>query len=296
MRNFFYCILILSMLSGFNMIFAEEMKTFPLWPDGAPGALGTEAKDIPTLTEFALPEDKACGTALLICPGGGYGHVAIDHEGYQIARWMNSLGVSAWVLDYRHATKGYHHPIPLADAQAAMRYIRSNAEKYHIKTEQIGIIGFSAGGHLASSVGTHFEPQMIAPDDPAAKISSRPDYMILGYPVISMENGITHGGSRRNLLGPEPKPELVQLMSNEKQITPKTPPTFLFHSTDDKVVLVQNSLLFYQGLVENNIPAEMHIFQNGGHGYGLGRADKAPGTCLWPQACETWMRTRKLIP
>lgn len=263
-----------------------------LWPDGAPGALGDEPKDQPRL--LIRLAAKPNGAATVVCPGGGYGNLAMDHEGEQVARWLNSLGVSAFILDYRHRGKGYGHPAPLQDAQRAIRTVRSRAEQFGVDPQRIGILGFSAGGHLASTAATHFDEGDTSAGDPIAQVSSRPDFAILCYPVISLTEACTHQGSKRNLLGENPSAELVEQLSSEKQVTPQTPPVFLFHTSEDKAVPPQNSLLFYNACQQAGVPAELHIYEKGGHGLGL--APKTPGTADWPDRCAAWLKVRGLIP
>jgi len=272
---------------------AAEPRLELLWPAGAPGAVGDEEADRPSLTIYSAPEEKAVGVGIVICPGGGYGHLAVDHEGLQIAEWMNSLGVTAGVLRYRIAPR-YHHPAPLQDAQRAMRLMRSRAAELQIDPVRIGVIGFSAGGHLASTIATHFDDGAPNAQDPIDGVSCRPDFAILCYPVITMELPTTHSGSRRNLLGEEPDAALVAAMSNDQQVTEKTPPTFLLHTTEDTVVLPENSLLFYAALRKAGVPAALHIYEKGPHGVGLGR--KLPGVGAWPETCEAWLRDRAVLP
>jgi acetyl esterase/lipase len=258
-----------------------------LWPQGAPGAVGEEAVDKPTLTVYLPPEDKATGTAVVICPGGGYGHLAVDHEGRQIAEWLNSLGVAGFILQYRIAPR-YRHPAPLQDAQRAIRTVRARAGEWKIDPGRIGIIGFSAGGHLASTAATHFDDARPATDDPIEQVSPRPDFLILCYPVITFGERGRHTGSMRNLLGQNPDPALVENLSNEKQVTPQSPPTFLFHTTDDSAVPAENSVLFYLALKKAGVPAELHIYERGRHGVGLARDDRALRS--WPVRCAEWLR------
>ena len=203
-----------------------------LWPDGAPGAVGTEAVDKPKITVYRAPADRATGAAVVVCPGGGYHVVAADHEGKQIAEWLNSLGVSAFVLQYRLGER-YRHPAPLQDAQRAIRTVRSRAREWGVDPKRIGILGFSAGGHLASTAATHFDDGRPDAADPVERESSRPDFAVLCYPVISLVDPMAHAGSRRYLLGDPPDPALVELLSNERQVTARTPPTFLWHTADD---------------------------------------------------------------
>jgi acetyl esterase/lipase len=259
----------------------------PLWPNGAPGALGTEATDKPTLTPYLVPEGKGTGSAVVVFPGGGYQHLAMDHEGDQIARWLNSLGVAAFVVQYRLGPR-YHHPVMMQDAQRAIRYVRSHAAEYRVVPAQIGVWGFSAGGHLASTTGTHFDAGDAQAADPIDRASSRPDFLILGYPVITMNEQFTHKGSRQNLLGANPDPKLVDEMSGELQVTARTPPTFLFHTTDDNVVPVENSVMFYMALRKAGVPAELHIYQHGPHGVGLASTDAAMSS--WPARLADWLR------
>jgi acetyl esterase/lipase len=260
-------------------------KTELLWPDGAPGAQGAEDADRPSITIYLPATTKATGTGVVVCPGGGYQHLAVDHEGKQIAEWLNDLGVAAFVLKYRLGPK-YHHPVELGDAQKAIRVVRARAKEFGIQPDRIGIMGFSAGGHLASTAATHFATE--------EGVSSRPDFAILCYPVITFDDQYAHKGSRKNLLGDTPDAELVKNLSNETQINKETPPTFLFHTDADPVVPVENSVLFYMGLRKAGIPAEMHIFEKGRHGVGLAQAD--PILSHWPPLLANWLRTRGLIP
>jgi len=264
----------------------------PLWPGGAPGAVGNEDADKPTVTPYLPREDRATGTAVVVCPGGGYAHLAMDHEGDQIARWLNSFGVAAFVLKYRLAPR-YHHPAPLQDAQRAIRYVRSRARIYKISPDRIGIWGFSAGGHLASTAGTHFDGGKPGDPDVIERVGCRPDFLILAYPVISFTEAFTHKGSRRNLLGDNPDQPLVESLSNERQVTPQTPPTFLFHTGEDKGVPAENSVVFYLALRRAGVPAEMHIFQSGPHGVGLAQYDQVLSS--WSGRLAEWMKTRGLL-
>ncbi len=263
-------------------------KTELLWPDGAPGAKGTEPKDRPTLTVWLPEKEKATSTAVVVCPGGGYAHLATDHEGRQIAQWYNSMGIAAFVLEYRHRGRGYAHPAPLQDAQRAIRTVRARAEEFGIDPTHIGIMGFSAGGHLASSAGTHFDEGQPDATDPIEKVSCRPDFMILCYPVIGFDRPYTHRGSQHNLLGKEADAKLVESMSSERQVTSKTPPTFLWSTDGDRGVPSENSVAFYLALRKAGVPAELHVYQVGRHGLGL--AQKQSGTATWPLQCENWLR------
>lgn len=266
-----------------------------LWPDGAPGAKGAEDGDKPSLTIYLPEKEKATGAAVVIFPGGGYGHLAVDHEGRQIAEWLNSIGVAGFILRYRHSNSGagYGHPAPLQDAQRAIRMVRSRANQWGVEPGKIGIIGFSAGGHLASSAGTHFQTRYSEAKDSIDRSSCRPDFMILMYPVISFTESYTHKGSRRNLLGDNPDPALVENLSNEKQVTSETPPTFLVHADDDNGVPPENSIAFYLALRKAGVPAEMHIYEKGGHGFGPG---VGKGACSsWMVRCEDWMKGRGIL-
>ncbi len=212
--------------------------------------------------------------------------LAVDKEGTDVAHWLNARGVAAFVLQYRYGPAN-HFPIPLLDAQRAIRTVRADVSQEGIDPTHIGIWGFSAGGHLASTAGTHFDQGNPKAADPIERMSSRPDFMVLAYPVISMENGITHNGSLHNLLGEQPNPMLQNELSNETQVTPETPPTFLFSTTNDSTVPVQNSLLFYQALLQAGVPAEMHLFERGHHGSGL--AQNNPELRMWPVLLQNWL-------
>ena len=212
--------------------------------------------------------------------------LAMGYEGIEVAQWLNARGVAAFVLTYRLGPR-YHHPIPLLDAQRAIRYVRAHAAEDGLDPDHIGIWGFSAGGHLASTAGTHFDAGNRDATDPIERVSSRPDFMVLAYPVISMQPGITHNGSLHNLLGEEPNPTLENELSNETQVTPQTPPTFLFSTTNDEAVPVMNSVLFYEALLHAGVPAEMHIFEQGHHGSGLGKRN--PQLRMWPVLLQNWL-------
>ena len=273
---------------------AGEPKVEMLWPKGAPGAKGDKPADKPTLTIYLPEPDKTTGAAVVICPGGGYGFVAMDHEGHQIARWLNSLGAAGFIVDYRHRTKGYGHPAPLEDAQRAIRTVRARAAEWKIDPKRIGIMGFSAGGHLASTAGTHFDQGKADSEDPIERIGCRPDFLILCYAVIAFGEPYTHRGSQQNLLGKDADPALIRSLSNEKQVTPQTPPTFLFHTDEDTGVPAENSVQFYLALRRAGVPGELHVFQRGRHGIGLGLS--VPGTSAWSELCAAWMRNRGLLP
>jgi len=270
--------------------------TIRLWDATPPGAKGNQEKDVPTLTLYKSSATKTEGAAVVICPGGGYAGLAMDHEGRQIAEWFNRQGITAFILQYRLPANGYRHPVPLLDVLRAIRLVRYNAAQWNIESNKIGILGFSAGGHLASTAGTHFDKSIemegYKPDVIDA-VSAHPDFMVLVYPVISMEDGITHRGSKNNLLGPNPSPELIELLSNDKQVTPQTPPTFLVHADDDRGVVAENSICFYQALRKHHVPAEMHIYLKGGHGFGM-RPSAGPAS-QWPDECLKWLRQIHMV-
>jgi acetyl esterase/lipase len=258
-----------------------------LWPAGAPDAVGNTAADSATITPFLPPAGRATGAAAVIFPGGGYEHLATDHEGVQVARWLNSIGVTAFVVKYRLGPR-YHHPTMLRDAQRAVRLVRAHASQWAVDPARIGVVGFSAGGHMAASVGTHFDVDAAAVDDDVSRASARPDFMVLVYPVITMADPFAHRGSRTNLLGANPSSELVRLFSNETQVTRRTPPTFLVSTRDDRTVPIENSLRFYDALAADSVPVELHVFETGRHGFGLAASD--PALSVWPRLCEAWLR------
>jgi acetyl esterase/lipase len=253
-----------------------------LWPSGTPNALGEDVEDKPTLVPY-LVDGSEPTAAIVVCPGGGYQRRA-DHEGEPIALWLNSLGISAFVVHYRVAP--YKHPNPLSDAQRAIRIVRSRAQEWNVDPARVGILGFSAGGHLASSSGTHYDDGQANADDPIERESCRPDLLVLCYPVISFE-AFAHSGSRTNLLGDPADPQLVKLLSSESQVTSQTPPTFLWHTADDAAVPVENSLLFASALSRNKVPFELHVYESGRHGLGLGT--EVVGVRAWTDACAVWL-------
>jgi acetyl esterase/lipase len=288
---------LLTMCVGLEIAHARQMppaanpKEIPLWEKGAPGALGNADVDTPTIT-FYRANRAANGTAVVVAPGGGYQGLAMDHEGRQIAGFFNAMGVTAFVLKYRLGPK-YRHPIELGDAQRAIRLVRSRATEFGIVPDRIGMMGFSAGGHLTATAGTHFDDGKNDAVDPIDGASSRPDFLILGYPVITFDPGVTHSGSVRNLLGENPDPKLLQELSNELHVTERTPPTFLFHTNADTAVVPENSVRFYLALRKAKVPAEMHIFENGPHGVGLALGE--PALAPWSMLLTNWLHGRGLL-
>jgi acetyl esterase/lipase len=262
-----------------------------LWENGAPGALGTADTDRPTLTAYRAPRGSS-GTAVIVAPGGGYVALATEHEGRQEAYWFNAMGVTAFVLKYRLGPR-YHHPIELGDAQRAIRTVRARATEFNVIPDRIGMMGFSAGGHLTATAGTHFDAGKADAADPIDRASSRPDFLILGYPVISFDPAVAHAGSVKNLLGDNPDPKLIEDLSNDLRVTAQTPPTFLFHTTNDNGVPVENSVRFYLALRKARVPAEMHLFENGPHGVGMALND--PALSVWPSLLMNWLRARGLL-
>lgn len=299
---FFYLVAVSGNLSG-------QSKVIDLWNGKVPGAIYNEKfkqsvdsadnwikmRSVinPCLDMYPAPAEKATGTAVVICPGGAYWGLAIKHEGAQVAKWLNSLGITAFVLKYRLPDDSIMQNKsigPMQDGQQAIRIVRRHAKEWGINSDKIGIMGFSAGGHLASTISTHFKEKVYEPED---STSARPDFSLLIYPVISMDPTITHWGSRENLLGKNPSPELVKHFSNELQVNEQTPPAFLALSIDDDAVPVQNSISYALSLRKHKIPCELHLYQSGGHGYGLGRSANTEST--WPEACRKWLETRGLL-
>jgi acetyl esterase/lipase len=268
-----------------------EPETIPLWEHGAPGALGDADTDKPTLTIFRTTL-RQNGTAVIIAPGGGYANLSMNNEGRQVAGWFNAMGVTAFVLKYRLGPR-YHHPIELGDAQRAIRLVRSRAMELGIAADRVGMMGFSAGGHLAATAGTKFEDGKSDAANPIDRLSSRPDFLILAYPVISFDQAIAHAGSVRSLLGDNPSPALIQELSAELHVTDKTPPTFLFSTNADTAVPAENTIRFFLALRKAKVAAEMHIFENGPHGVGLALSD--PALSQWPTLLSTWLRGRGLL-
>lgn len=256
------------------------------------GILIVSGVTVPTITVFEAPKEKRNGTAVLIIPGGGYGVIAAGHEGNDFAKAFNDKGITAFVLRYRlpdDACMDNKAYVPLMDAQQALYFIRQHATQYNISIDRVGVMGFSAGGHLAASVGTHFNN---AVSKALASANLRPDFLILGYPVISFADDITHMGSRDNLIGKMPKPEMVRYFSNELQVNANTPPTFLVHASDDDAVKVANSIRFYDALIASKVPAEMHIYQKGGHGFGMNNPTTSD---KWFDRCLNWMSANKWL-
>ena len=287
---------------AFASIMAAEPVVIPLWPEGVPN-LRADASDEkttdhrtsnvhnPSLTIYPAPAGKATGTAVIVCPGGGYVRLAMDKEGSEYADWLNARGITAFVLKYRMVE--YGQPAPLQDALRAIRLVRSRAAEFGIEPGRIGIMGSSAGGHLASSAATLFDAPEGKTGASLDAISGRPDFAILCYPVITMTEPHTHAGSRKALLGENPTPKLIARWSTENQVTPATPPAFLFHTTEDGAVPVENSLAFYAALKRHKVPAELHVFEKGGHGVGM-RSGNGP-TSDWPERLEAWLRLHDWI-
>lgn len=303
-KSFYFLLLLFGIITNLH----SQNEILPLWnkipneinaPDYKEKEVIKEGKiqstslvTTPTLSVFLPKEIKPNQTAILIFPGGGYSHLSMNKEGTKVAEWLNTLGIAAFVVKYRlpsdlimkNKTVG-----PLQDAQEAIRYVRSNATKWNIDPNKIGTIGFSAGGHLASTLATHFDDKIY---ESKFSVSARPDFSILIYPVISMENGITHKGSQTSLLGKDPSQVLIDDFSNEKKITSETPPTFLIHASDDGAVLPENSINYYLALKKKNIPAELHIYEIGGHGFGLGVKDTSQ---FWTNDCKEWLKINHYI-
>ncbi len=268
------------------------MGPIRLWEGAAPGALGDTAKDIPTLTPYRPAAGKTNGATMLVLPGGGYGNLA-EHEGTGYAEFFAQNGITAYVLKYRLGSNGYRHPAMLNDAARAIRMLRTFAKRDGLDPARIGVIGSSAGGHLASTIATHFDAGKADAADAIERESSRPDLAVLCYAVISFGE-FAHAGSRKNLLGDNPSPELVKLLSNELQVTKDTPPTFLWHTIEDKAVPVENSLLFASAMRRAGSPVSLHIYEKGAHGLGLGRPDRpAPP---WSDQLLYWFKERKFTP
>jgi acetyl esterase/lipase len=282
-------VLSLALVLGADVKPAVEL----LWPDGAPGARGDEVLDKPSLTLFLPEAGKANGTAVIICPGGSYFQLCSDYEGEEPAEWLRQRGVAAFVLRYRLASR-YGHPAPMLDIQRAIRLVRYRAREWNIDPKKIGVWGFSAGGHLASTACTHFDSGNTDATDPIERVECRPDFAILCYSLITLSPPYTHLGCRNALLGTHPDEKLIDELSNEKHVTAQTPPTFLFHTDADISVVPENSILYYLALRQAKVPAELHIYGVGKHGAGLGH--KNPALSSWTGRLEDWMKGRELLP
>jgi acetyl esterase/lipase len=277
----------LLLLCLFSSLLTAE--TFPLWPKGAPEALGSEETDIPTLTVTFPEQGTGNGAAVVICPGGGYRVLSMDNEGHDVAKWFNQQGYTAAVLKYRLPVNGYRHPVPLQDVQYALQTLRARSDAWQLNPEMIGVFGSSAGGHLAATAATHFLAGDPDAADPILKVSSRPDFLVMLYPVISLDASITHYGSKNSLLGMDPSSELVESLSNELQVTAETPPTFIVLADNDTTVKAENSVRFYLALRKEQVPAEMHIFKEGGHGFGMRKQSGLP-VIQWPNLLNDWLQ------
>ncbi len=299
--SFFFFIISITNVSA-------QPKMIKLWSSNPPGSISdTSYQEIikttdilriekvidPTITVYLPSGEKATGSAVIICPGGGYGILAYDYEGTEIAKWYNSIGVAGIVLKYRlpNDVIMQNKSIgPLQDAQEAIRIVRRKAKEWNIKPNKIGIMGFSAGGHLAATVSTHYSQKVYEIKD---STSARPDFSVLIYPVISMNKELTHSGSRTNLLGKNPDQALVDLFSNELQVTNDTPPAFLVHALNDNGVPVQNSINYLMALKNNNVSGELHIYEKGGHGFSMRKTDGTEG--YWPESLMRWMKVKGLL-
>ena len=247
----------------------------------------------PSLTPHCARSARRSGAAVIVCPGGGYSGMAWDKEGEHISEWLAQRGITAFTLKYRHGGGAHQHPVPFTDVQRAVRWVRGHSAEYCVQPDRIGVMGFSAGGHLAATIGTHFDEGDGAAGDPVEQQSSRPDFLVLIYPVITMEKGFSHGGSLGNLLGKSPDSALVAELSNDLHVTENTPTTFMVHATDDQTAPVENSLRFYRVLVEHKVPAELHLYDQGGHGFGM--LQRELPIDHWPEALEAWLKSRDLI-
>lgn len=274
----------------------------PLWPEGVPDARGTATDEVyadgrysqihePTLTHYAPGVDRAAGAAVIVCPGGGYGFLSWEREGIAYAKWLNTLGVTAFILKSR--LKEYGHPAPLQDAARALRTVRARAAEYRLDPTRIGIMGSSAGGHLAATLSTLFDHADSRTGAELDTLGARPDFAILLYPVISMVDGVAHAGSRYNLLGPNPSSDQIALLSAEQQVTAQTPPTLLIHTQADQAVLIENSIRYFQALTAAQVPAEFYAFEKGGHGMGM--RDGLGTSSLWPARAAEWLREKGLL-
>lgn len=284
--------LLTACLAGFTAIAsAQSSDPVPLWGGGAPGALGQDPKDIPTLTPYLV--EGANRPAIVVCPGGGYGGLA-PHEGHDYALWLNQQGIAAFVLKYRLGSAGYRHPVMLGDAQRAIRLVRSRADEWRLDATKLGIMGSSAGGHLASTALTHYDAGKPDVGDPIERQSCRPDFGILCYAVITMGEH-THQGSRKNLLGDHPDPALIELLSSEKHVTKDTPPCFLWHTWEDKGVKIENSLQFAASLVKVDVPFDLHVYEKGRHGIGLNDKPPFANAHPWSRDLVHWFKARGIL-
>jgi acetyl esterase/lipase len=273
----------------------ERVESIHLWQSGAPGALGQDESDSPRIDYYRAKARNAA--AVVVCPGGGYGFLAADHEGRMAAAYFNRLGVDAFVLHYRLGPK-YRHPVMLGDAARAVRTVRARAGEWQIDPARVGILGFSAGGHLASTVSTQFDAGSPDAPDPINQVSSRPDFAMLIYPVITMSGPHAHAGSRKSLLGESPADALVESMSSQTRITSQTPPTFLLHALDDGPVPPENSEIYASALLKHRVPHTAHYLERGGHGFGFGKVDKPlsdPIVAAWPDLLAAWLKGRGLL-
>lgn len=288
---------LLSWVLGLSVAVAEGASAastpVPLWPGDAPGARGSSDDDRPTLTAYHPDAARRTGATLLILPGGAYSGLAA-HEGQGYAERFAADGITCYVLKYRLGSKGYRHPVMLQDAARALRTVRAWARRDGLDPSRVGVVGSSAGGHLASTLATHFDDGHPQSDDPIERVSSRPDVVILCYPVITLKDPYAHSGSRKALLGESPSAELIDDLSNENRVTARTPPTFLWHTVEDRSVPVENSLLFAAALRRAGVPFALHVFEPGAHGLGLGRPGRpAPP---WYDLCLDWLRLRSFVP
>jgi acetyl esterase/lipase len=281
---------------------AQAAAVVPIWPEGVPGLLTTAGPEVegdarvsnvhtPTLTAYLAPERQNTGTAVIVCPGGAYRRLAIDKEGTDVAIWLNGLGVSTFILKYR--MQEYGHPAPLRDVLRAVRLLRSQAARWKIAPNRIGVMGFSAGGHLASSAGTLFDAPEGRTGAELDRVSARPDFLVLVYPVITMSAPYAHVGSRQSLMGTDPSPSLIARLSTNMKVTKDTPPAFLVHGGTDQSVPPENSVLFYSALRSAGVPAELHLYQEGAHGIGL-EPNHGP-ISEWPKRCAEWLAVRGLL-
>lgn len=278
------CVVALSVASA---AVAEPVK-IRLWAEGAPAAKGDAGTDQPFVDVWQADPARATGAAFVICPGGGYGGLAADHEGKQIAEWCNNQGLTAFVLHYRLGSKGYHYPTQLLDVQRAMRFARANAAKYGIDPERIGVWGFSAGGHLASMAATLFDERPAGgTSDAIDGVSARPAVAVLAYPVIALNAASTHRGSRKNLLGPDGDDALADRLSTDTRVTPQTPPTFIFQTDEDPSVPAENAIAFYLACRRQKVPVELHVYERGRHGVGLASGD--PVLATWSDRLRDWL-------